>query len=322
MTRALLLHSDADALLPILRAGCAGAQWRAATNADEIGPALAEHAPEVIFSIKHNELPGPLHAPALAHDGVRWFHVGGSGRDHLGDWDPDAVTVTTCAGVLAPFHAERALAALLSLATGLPSFARAQSRGAWEPSTFRAVAGRTLLVVGLGHTGGELARRARALGLRVIGVRSRVHASAGPFDAHCDAVHGIDELDALLPLADVLSLNVPSVAATRHLIDARRLALLPSGAILLNAARGAVVDETALLAALDSGAANLAGAWLDVFATEPLPSAHPLWSHERVLITPHCADQVDDWPERFAARFVENWRRRRAGEPLVGVVRP
>jgi len=320
VTRALLLHSDADALLPFLRERCDGADWRVATDACALATALDEHAPEVVFSIKHNDLPGPVHAPALAHPSVRWFHVGGSGRDHLGAWDPMRVAVTTCAGVLAPFHAERALAALLSIATGLPAFARAQARSRWEPATFRPLAGRTLVVVGLGHTGGQLARRAAALGVRVLGVRASAGARPGNYDDACDAVRGADALDALLPEADALSLNVPANAATRGLIDARRLALLPDGAIVLNGARGSVLDEAALVAALDAG--RLAGAWLDVFATEPLPPSSPLWSHARVLVTPHCADQADDWPRRFAERFAENWRRRRAGEPLVGVVEP
>lgn len=318
-TRALLLHSDPDELLPLLEERCSGADWRVAAAPEEVEPALAAHRPEVVFSIKHNGFPWPAHRPALAAPNVRWFQVGGSGRDHLGSWDPERVTVTTCAGVLAPFLAERALAALLSLATGLPDFARAQSVGAWTPTTFRPLAGRTLVVVGVGHTGGELATRARALGMRVIGVR----ASAAPHPA-LDEVHGPDVLFDLLPRADVLSLHVPLDASTRHLIDARALAALPRGALLLNAARGGVVDTDALIAELRRAPdeRRLAGAWLDVFEVEPLPSDHPLWSLESVLITPHCADQVAGWPLRFAARFAENWERRRRGEDLVGVVRP
>lgn len=326
MTRALLLHSEPDALLPLLTERCDGARWRAASTPDAVVDAVAAHRPQVVLSIKHNDLPGPAHVPALHAPDLEWFQVGGSGREHLGPWDPTRVTVTTCAGVLAPFHAERALAALLSIATGLPAFADAQARRAWESRRFRPLAGRTLVVVGLGHTGAALARRARALGMQVLAVRARAGRDAGPHDDVAHELFAPDALDELLPRADVLSLNVPANDGTRHLLDARRLASLPGGAIVLNGARGAVVDEDALLAALEARAADgsprIAGVWLDVFATEPLPPEHPLWSAERVLVTPHCADQVEDWPQRFAERFVENWRRRRVGEPLVGVVEP
>ncbi|QDU83268.1 (S)-sulfolactate dehydrogenase [Planctomycetes bacterium Pla163] len=318
-TRALLLHSDPDELLPLLVERCPDADWRAAATPDEVEPTLATHRPEVVFSIKHNGFPGPAHRPALAAPDVRWFQVGGSGRDHLGTWDPARVTVTTCAGVLAPFLAERALAALLSLATGLPGLLRAQAERRWSPTTFRPLAGRTLLVVGVGHTGGEFAARARSLGMHVIGVRT----SRAPHPA-LDEVHGPDALYDLLPRADVLSLHVPLGDATRHLIDARALAALPVGALVLNAARGAVVDPDALVAELERAPSErrIAGAWLDVFETEPLPSDHALWSLENLLLTPHCADQADGWPILFAERFADNWERRRRGQDLVGVVRP
>ncbi|MCA8942525.1 MAG: D-2-hydroxyacid dehydrogenase [Planctomycetes bacterium] len=314
-TRALLIHSEPDALLPFLRARCTDLDWHAADTPERVVSAVADQSPEVVLSIKHNELPGPAHVPAIRCESVRWFHVGGSGRDHLGAWDPARVTVTTSAGVLAPFLAERAMAGLLALTTGIPAFLRAQQARSWEPSTFRALAGRTALVIGVGHTGGELARRLRAFDVRVLGLRS----SGRPHDA-VDEMHEPSALNELLPRADVVSLHVPSNDTTHHLIGADELSRLPSAAIVLNAARGDVVDTTALVDSLDRG--HLAGAWLDVFEHEPLPSEDPLWARRDVLITPHCADQVEGWPMRFAERFATNWERFRRGEQLIGVVRP
>jgi phosphoglycerate dehydrogenase-like enzyme len=317
--RALLLYARPDELHSTL-AACDGAAWDAAATPEEVAPALERHRPEVVFSIKHvlpngDGLPAPHHRQALIADGVRWFHVGGSGIEHLGAWDPEQTTLTSCAGVLAPFLAERALAGLLHLSTGHHALVHQQRERAWAPSRFVPVSDKTLLIVGLGHCGSELARRARALGMRVIATRQT---PAPHPDA--DEVHPAHALDDLLPRADVLSLHVRLSPSTMGLIDARRLGLLPAGALVLNSARGPVIDEAALLEALDRE--HLGGAYLDVFATEPLPVGHPLWRHERVLVTPHCADQVHDWPVRFAQRFVDNWQRRRRGEPLLGVVQP
>ena len=297
--RALLLHSRPDEVMGAL-AACEGLEWAAATTADEVAPALERHDPEVVFSIKTSSFAGTAHATALSGRSVRWFHVGGSGRDHLGTWDESRVTVTDCAGLLAPFLAERAIAGLLALSTGLVEQVRAQAERRWEPTRFRPLAGRTMAVLGVGHTGGEVARSARALGMRVLGVRA-----SGAAHVHVDEMFGPDGLDEVLPLADVLSIHLRLDASTRGAVDLGVLARLPAGALVLNASRGAILDADARLAALER---NVAGAWLDVFETEPLPPASPLWAHPRVLVSPHCADQVEDFPARFAERFAALWR--------------
>lgn len=296
--RILVLHDRPDELAACLASRCADASVRFAASPEEVGPALVDFDPTTVLSIKHSAFPGSTHRPALRHPGVSWFHVGGSGYEHLGSWDPERVAVTNSAGVLAPFLAETALAALLSLAVGLPRYGGQQRRRQWRPGRFRAVAGRTLLVVGVGAVGGELADRASALGMRVLGVREsgRPHRSV-------ERMVGPDALHAVLPLSDVVSLHVPLTPQTRGLIGARELALLPPQALLLNSARGPVVDGGALLAALQSGV--LGGAWLDVTDPEPLPADSPLWEQPDLLITPHCADQVQDWPLRFAQRFCD-----------------
>ena len=171
--------------------------------------------------------------------------------------------------------------------------------------------GSTAVVVGLGSIGSEVARTLKAHGLNVIGV-SR---SGAPVDG-VEEVHTIDNLDAVLPRAEYLILVVPLTAETRGMIDARRLAMLPQGAVLVNICRGAVVVQDDLIATLQSG--GLRAAVLDVFEKEPLPQDSPFWEMENVIVTPHMSGP-DDTPIN-AARFLENYRRLQAGEPLAGQV--
>jgi phosphoglycerate dehydrogenase-like enzyme len=313
--RILVLHDRPDEVLPTLRAGFPHAMFHVAHRPEDVAPALASFRPDTVFSIKHSGFPGPAHRPAVEFPTVRWFHVGGSGYEHLGRWDPSAVTVTNSAGVLAPFLAERALGALLALTTGLVHHIDQQRRAHWSPTRFRSLQGRTAVLIGMGHTGTAFARLLRPLGLHVVGVRREPVPHP---DVH--EVVPLAALDDLLPRADILSLHVRLTDTTRGLLDARRLARLPPGAIVLNAARGPVLDASALAAHLTAG--RLDGAWLDVFETEPLPSDSPLWRTPGLLVTPHCADQVDDFPARFAARFVALARDLQAGVSLPALVPP
>ncbi len=296
---ALLLHSDPSEVMARLEV-CEGLDWRTASDGGSVREVLEAHEPTIVFSMKHSGFPGEQHRPAIEAPSVRWFHVGGSGTDHLQGYDAGRVTLTTCQGVLAPFLAERAMAALLHLSTGLAQTVVDQQTGRWSPARFHSLLGKTALIVGAGAAGTELARRLRPFGVRTVGVRT-----SGEAHAAFDEMHRPAELDSLLERADVLSLHVPLNGETRHLMDGDRLSRLPQGAIVLNSSRGLVLDEAALPAALD---ARVAAAWLDVFEVEPLPTASPLWRHPRVLMTPHQADQVADYPQRFADRFVEIWR--------------
>lgn len=298
---ALVLHDAPDEVLDVLRS-CDGLEWTVARAPDEVVPALERARPSVVFSIKHSRFPGEWHARALAFPTVRWFHVGGSGRDHLADAMRDDVVVTGCRGVLAPFLAERAMAALLQLTAGMRAFGDAQRERVWAPTRFESLEGRMLLVVGAGAAGTELARRARAFGMRVVGVRA-----SGEARAEFDEMHGPSALPSLWSRADVVSVHVPLTEDTRGLVGERELAALPDGAIVMNSSRGAVLDEDALVRALER---NVAGAWLDVFTAEPLPTESSLWAHPRVVVTPHCADQVADFPRRFAERFRALWNAR------------
>ena len=285
------------------------------TTAHGIVDALGRHDPEVVFSIKHPGFPGPAHTPIPAHPSVRWIQVGGSGFDHLLPWDGGQVTVTNGTGVLAPFLAETVTGAMIALGCGFLGYHAQQRARQWKPVPFTPLRDRTLLVVGFGAIGQCVAQNAKALGMRVVAIRG----TPTPHPA-ADEMHGPDALHALLPAADFVSLHVRLNADTRGLLSHEGLAAMKRGAYLVNTSRGPVVDEKALVDALHSG--HLAGAYLDVFDTEPLPAESPLWAMPNVLITPHASDNIRGWPRRFAALFADNLERWRAGGPLLNVVTP
>lgn len=294
--RALAFHARPAEIKPLLAAE-SRFDWRFVSTPADVGLALRGHRPEVVFSLKTSLFPGAAHAMAMDDRGVRWFHVAGAGTDHIDRLRREGLHVTDSRGVLAPFLAEREMAGLLHLTTGMAGTLAAQGAGRWEPTRFRALAGREVLVVGAGHTGAAFARRVGSFGCVVRGVRA-----SGEPRPEFHTMHRPGELDELLPRADVLALHVRLDERTRGMFGARRLGLLPPGALLLNASRGPVVVERDLPAALEG---NLAGAWLDVFEEEPLPPESPLWRHPRVLVSPHHADQVDDFPAHFARHFLE-----------------
>jgi phosphoglycerate dehydrogenase-like enzyme len=180
----------------------------------------------------------------------------------------------------------------------------------WEHHEWREVAGSTWLVVGVGAIGGAVAERARAFGATVVGVRRHPDGREP-----VDAMIGPDEVAAHLPRADVVVLTLPGGDDTRHLVDDEFLARMRDDAVLVNVARGSIVDEAALLAALDAGRPDFAV--LDVVAQEPLPPDSPLWDHPKVVVTPHSSSGGHGRFARGADLFAENLRRYLAGSPLL-----
>ena len=315
MSPVLIAHHEPDDFRDLLDARFPDEEFVYATNAHGVVDALARHDPEVAFSIKHPGFPSSAHVPIPAHPSIRWIQIGGSGFDHLLPWDTARITVTNGAGVLAPYLAESVTGAMLALGGGFLRYVEQQRARQWNPVAFTPVRDRTLLVVGLGRIGECVARNAKALGMQVLATRG----SPAPHPA-ADEVHGPDALPALLPRADFVSLHLRLNPATRGLIGREAFAAMKPGAYLVNTSRGPVVDEAALIDALRSG--HLAGAYLDVFETEPLPAESPLWTLPNVLITPHASDNIHGWPRRFAALFADNLDRWRTGEPLLNRVTP
>ena len=253
---------------------------------------------------------------------LRWVHSGAAGVG--GSLTPEMlardVVFTNSAGIHGPPVAETVLAFLLHFARGLDHAVAAQRRGRWGSAVFEAAdapvreLGRsTVGIVGLGGIGREVARRARSLGATVVGTRRRPEPVEG-----VEVLSGEGALERLLERSHYVVLSAPETADTRGLIDAAALARMRPDAVLVNVARGALVDEAALVHALERG--RLRGAALDVFSTEPLPEGHPLWAAPGLLITPHVSGYTDAFWEREAALIEENLRRWAGGRPLLNVV--
>ncbi|MBZ9864684.1 D-2-hydroxyacid dehydrogenase [Mesorhizobium sp. CA15] len=279
-------------------------------------PALIERtAAEVVYSIRFDGTPRYPRQALVESPTVKWISIGGSGTDHLGRWDPAHVTVTNSAGVAAGMLAEYALGAMLSFSLDLRGFERRQQARQWGGGRVEPIEGKTVLIVGLGKTGEAVARRAQAMGMHTLGIRSRPK----PMPS-LDEVRGPDALLALIGRADFIVCCVPLLPTTRGLLGEAAFAAMKPSAVFIDVSRGGVVEEAALLSALDNG--RIKGAALDVFATEPLPAEHPLWGYDNVAVTPHCAAVYDGWDIKSVRMFADNLARYRKGEPLENVVNP
>jgi phosphoglycerate dehydrogenase-like enzyme len=260
---------------------------------------------------------------------LRWFQQWGAGADWLlrePEIQAHPFVLTNASGVHPVQISEHILATMLAMARKLPTAVRAQLQGAWtlddrqlnENTQVRhevfELAGKTALLVGVGAIGARTARLCAALEMVVWGVRRNPNRPVN----HVTRLVGPDRLHDLLPQADFVILTAPLTPETRHLIDAAALARMKPDSFLVNIGRGALVDEPALIAALQAG--TIAGAALDVFETEPLPAASPLWQMDNVLITPHESGASPHYHERAMGIFLDNLQRYTAGEPLRNVV--
>ena len=262
----------------------------------------------------------PLEAILAASPHLEWLHQRGAGIDGIARpvLEASRIVLTNGSGNHAPNIAEHVLAMMLAFARRLPELVRAQVDARWAPPDPHAVfelSGQALLVVGTGAIGTALGERAAALGMRVAGVRRAVTGDVLP---GFDRVRPMAELDAALAEADHVVIALPLTQETRHLFDAPRLARMRRGAYLYNVGRGGIVDQAALIEALERG--QLAGAGLDVTDPEPLPPESPLWRAPNVLITAHSSGLTPRSLERYHALLLENLRRWVAGEALLNVV--
>ena len=250
---------------------------------------------------------------------LRFIQAIGAGTDQFpkDELARRGIRLASARGVNARAVAEHAMALILALSRRLPEARDNQAQRVWRQMigdlTQREdeLAGKTLLVVGIGDIGGRLARLAKAFDMRVVGLRR--DPSLGPGAA--DAVQPMSALKSLLPAADVVALTCPLTPETERLIDADALGLMKSSAHLVNVARGRVVDEPALIAAL--AAHRIAGAALDVTAEEPPPPDSPLWAMEHVLVTPHTAGETRRYEDNVIEILRDNLDRLWRGEPQL-----
>jgi len=225
-----------------------------------------------------------------------------------------SLVFTTAAGVHGTPLAEFALMGLLYFAKGMPTLERWRQQHHWERHAGRQVAGSRALLIGLGGVGRAVARLLDAAGVEVTGAGRTERGRDVPGVTSYVAT---DRIAEVLPGIDALVLACPLTARTRHLIGERELAMMRPGAVIVNVARGAVIDESALIEALTAG--HLGGACLDVFETEPLPAKSPLWAMDNVIISPHSASTVADENRLLTDLFIDNIGRWLAGEPLRNV---
>lgn len=252
---------------------------------------------------------------------LRWLHAGSAGVEHLDlrALQEHAVSLTNSRGVSAPNMAEHALGMMVALARRFPRLMREQSTHSWrDEDTHREVrelGGETVLIVGTGEIGSQVASRAAAFGMRVEGLRRRPEAET---PANFDRIWSAGELSEALAGADHVVVTLPDTPGTRGLLDEAAFAACKPGAMIYNIGRGSVIDTAALVAALQSG--HLGGAGLDVTEPEPLPAESPLWDMENVLITSHTSGASPRYWERQEALVSDNLSRYLEGRPLRNLV--
>ena len=261
----------------------------------------------------------------LAATRLRWIHSAAAGVGSLlfPELLASDVVLTNSAGVHAIPMAEHVLGGILFLLRQFDVAVAQQRAGTWDRDPFVGDGSRVrelgecrALILGAGGIGTEIARRLAALGVRCTGIRRRPDRGT---PEGFEEVFGAEALDSQVPRADILIVAAPATGATRGLVTAERLDHLPEGAIVVNVARGSLLDERALAARLRDG--RLGGAVIDVFEREPLPSESDLWSAPRLLLTPHVsATSPRGYWQRQLELFTDNWARFAAGRPMRNVV--
>ena len=285
-----------------LPAGIEADVWK---GSEELPPS-ADEVEFVVFPFGTNP---EILRKIVALPRLRTVQIMSAGADTILPFIPAGITLCNARGAHTPATAEWTAGAIIASIRNFPRFAAGQQAGHWDPAVSDLVAGKRVLIVGYGSIGEAVERR--LAGWEVEIVRVARHAR--------DGVHPIGELPRLLPDADVVVILVPVTEETRQLVNAEFLKTMKDGALLVNAARGVIVDTDALLAELASGRLHAA---LDVTDPEPLPDGHPLWSAPGLLLTPHVGGAVRASRERAYRVVADQLARLASGQPLLNVIGP
>ena len=249
---------------------------------------------------------------------MRWVHNLAAGVEKILSREivESAVPLTNSRGIFRRALGEWTVGAMLFFAYDLRRAVRSQAAGKWDRFEHEELYGKTLGIIGYGEIGRSVAEHAKPFGVRILALRRNPERAAG--DVLTDAVFAPPRIDQMIAQCDYLAVTAPLTPDTRGLVGARQIAAMKPSAVIINAGRGPVIDEAALIAALESN--RIRGAALDVFDVEPLPEGHPFYRLENVLMSAHGADNLPDSRERAVEFFVENFERFENDEPLQNVV--
>jgi len=249
---------------------------------------------------------------------AQWLHSLWTGVDNV--WSPELqatpIPLTNGRGVFRVSLAEWTIGAMLHFSYQMRRMIRQQEAGVWEIFTTEELYGRTLGVVGYGEIGRAAAERARAFGMRVLALRRRPELFSG--DPLVDQTFDLAHINDLIAASDYVMVAAPLTAETRGLVGAAQIAAMKPNGVIINVGRGAVIDEPALITALEQE--KIRGAALDVFTVEPLPAGHPFYRLKNVLVSPHTADHVQDFVHLAVECFLDNMRLFQAKQPLQNIV--
>ena len=279
---------------------------------------VRQYAPQADVIVNGTSSPPLLSAAIPPATGARWIHSLWTGVDNVlcPEILASPLPLTNGRGVFRRPLAEWSIGAMLYFAYRMRRMVRQQQAGVWEAFTTEEIQGKTLGIIGYGGIGSTTAGLARSFGMRIVALRRRPELFEK--DTLVDQSFAPSQLNELLAGSDYVLLATPLTDETRGLIGAAQIAAMKPASVLINVGRGAVVDEAALIKALDDG--KIRGAALDVFAVEPLPAEHPFYRMENVLLSPHTADHVQDFIHLAVEAFLENLKRFQAGQPLMNLV--
>ncbi|MDA0347454.1 MAG: D-2-hydroxyacid dehydrogenase [Verrucomicrobia bacterium] len=252
---------------------------------------------------------------------LKWYHAYSAGLDWMFEFEDHQnlpMTLTNSSGIHGVPMSEHAFAMILAHNRKLPEFIRNQSHKHWKglPGDGRldTLEGKTMLILGVGAIGTRMAKLAQAHDMQVMGIRRQPERGC----QFVDEMHGPDKLNSLLPRADIIVCLLPNTPDSRHILGPAQFALMKRGVFIANLGRGIHIDENAMIAALQDGI--VAGAGLDTFETEPLPSDSPLWAMENVIISPHCSGFQPDYGYEARRLFIRNLKHFASNETMFNVV--
>jgi phosphoglycerate dehydrogenase-like enzyme len=250
---------------------------------------------------------------------VRWVHSMWAGLENVlfPELLESPVILTNGRGVFSQSLGEFVLGSILFFAKDFRRMIRSQEAGIWDPFDVEEVSRQTVGILGYGEIGRAVARRSKALGMKVLALRHRPELSSSD-DPLIDELIPPENMTELMRRSDYLVAALPNTPLTRSLIGAPELRAMKPTAVIINVGRGPVIDEPALISALREK--RIRGAALDVFETEPLPAGHAFFGLDNVLLSPHCADHTSDWLDQAIQLFLDNFERFQKGEPLRNVV--